>query len=100
MNELHDEKACLATSAVRSATLISLIKQLLYEPPHDKKQQNDCAPSEDSDQAGHPPSAPSEDSDQAGHPPSLIRVFALRSVGSYGPKLSSHSGEITSDLER
>ena len=25
--------------------------------------------------------APSEDSDQPGHPPSLIRVFAVRSVG-------------------
>ena len=26
--------------------------------------------------------APSEDSDQPGHPPSLIRVLAVRSVGS------------------
>ena len=26
--------------------------------------------------------APSEDSDQPGHPPSLIRVFAVRSMGS------------------
>ena len=34
-----------------------------------------CAPSEDSDQPGHPPSL---NSDQPGHPPSLIRVFALR----------------------
>ena len=25
--------------------------------------------------------APSEDSDQPGHPPSLIRVFAVRSMG-------------------
>ena len=33
--------------------------------------------------------APSEDSDQPGHPPSLIWVFAVRSVGSLGPKLSS-----------
>ena len=32
--------------------------------------------------------APSEDSDQPGHPPNLIRVFALRSVGSWGPKVS------------
>ena len=32
-----------------------------------KKQQNECAPS--------------EDSDQPGHPPSLIRVFAVRSMG-------------------
>ena len=40
-----------------------------------QNQQNDCAPS--------------EDSDQYGHPPSLIRVFAVRSMGSSGPKLSS-----------
>ena len=40
-----------------------------------KKQQND--------------SAPSEDSDQPGHPPSLITVFAVRSVDSSGPELSS-----------
>ena len=37
--------------------------------------------------------APSEDSDQPGHPPSLIRVFAVRSVGSYGPKISSCDSE-------
>ena len=40
-----------------------------------QNQQNDCAPS--------------EDSDQPGHPPSLIRVFAVHSMGSYGTKLSS-----------
>ena len=34
-------------------------------------------------------SAPSEDSDQPGHLPSLIRVFAVRSVGSQGPNVSS-----------
>ena len=33
--------------------------------------------------------APSEDSDQPGHPPSLINVFAVRSVGSWGPNVSS-----------
>ena len=33
--------------------------------------------------------APSEDSDQPGHPPSLNRVFAVRLMGSLGPKLSS-----------
>ena len=32
---------------------------------------------------------PSEDSDQPGHPPSLIRVFAMRSVGSLGPNFAS-----------
>ena len=40
-----------------------------------QNQQNDCASS--------------EDSNQPGHPPSLIRVLAIRSVGSRGPKLSS-----------
>ena len=33
--------------------------------------------------------APSEDSDQSRHPPSLIRVFAVRSVGSLGPNAFS-----------
>ena len=33
--------------------------------------------------------APSKDSDQPGHPPSLIRVFTVRLMGSWGPKLSS-----------
>ena len=32
---------------------------------------------------------PSEDSDQPGHPPSLIRVFAVRSVGSLRPNFAS-----------
>ena len=40
-----------------------------------QNQQNECAPS--------------EDSDQPGHPPSLIRVFAVHSIGSLGPKVSS-----------
>ena len=38
----------------------------LYEPPHVKTNKVACAPS--------------EDSDQPGHPPSLIRVFAVRSM--------------------
>ena len=33
--------------------------------------------------------APREDSDQPGHPPSLIRVFAVPSMGSEGHKVSS-----------
>ena len=33
--------------------------------------------------------APSEDLDQPGHPPSLIRVFVVRLMDSYGSKLSS-----------
>ena len=45
-----------------------------YEPAHDKTKQMTCAPS--------------EDSDQPGHPPSLIRVFIVRSMGNSGPKLS------------
>ena len=32
---------------------------------------------------------PSEDSDQPEHSPSLIKVFAVRSLGSLGPKVSS-----------
>ena len=40
-----------------------------------QNQQSDCAPG--------------EDSDQLGHPPNLIRVIAVRSLGSSGPKLSS-----------
>ena len=39
----------------------------IYEPPRDKTNEMICAPS--------------EDSDQPGYPPSLIRVFAVRSVG-------------------
>ena len=33
--------------------------------------------------------APSEDSDQPGHLPSLIKVFAMRSMDSEGPSVSS-----------
>ena len=33
--------------------------------------------------------APIEDSDQPGHPPSLIRVFAVHSLGSLGLKVST-----------
>ena len=45
-----------------------------FEPPHEKKKMI---------------FVPSEDSDQSGHPPSLIRVFAVRSVGSLGPNFAS-----------
>ena len=67
------------------------------EPPRDKTIKMACAPSEDSDQPGHPPSlirgfafaqwvaknpsclhADSEDSDQTGRMPRLIWVFAGR----------------------
>ena len=33
--------------------------------------------------------APSDDSDQPGHPPSLIRVFAVGSMGGLGPAVAS-----------
>ena len=39
-------------------------KKSTYEPPHDKTNKMACAPS--------------EDSEQPGHPPSLIRIFAVR----------------------
>ena len=47
-----------------------------FEPPHDKTNKMTFVPS--------------EDSDQTGHPPSLIRVFAVRSMGSL--ELSFASG--------
>ena len=45
-----------------------LSSNITNEPPHDKTNIMTCAPS--------------EDSDQPVHPPSLIRVFAVRSIGS------------------
>ena len=46
-----------------------------FEPHHDKTNKMVCAPN--------------EDSDQSWHPPNLIGVFPVRSMGSYGSKLSS-----------
>ena len=43
------------------------LKKIIIEPPHDKTNKMTTLPS--------------EDSDQPGHLPSLIRVFAVRSVG-------------------
>ena len=40
---------------------------------------------------------PSKDSDQPGHPPSLIRVFAVRLVGSWGPMFLQADSEDWSD---
>ena len=73
----------------------SVISRILtYGPPHDKTNKMTCAPSEDSDQLGHPPSlislrCPLEETvgpylpikrtvktDQTGWMPRLIRVFA------------------------
>ena len=47
----------------------------LFEPQHDNTNKITCAHS--------------EDSDQPGHPPGLIRVFTVRSVGSWGSNVSS-----------
>ena len=46
-----------------------------FEPPHDKTNKMTFMPS--------------KDSYQPGHPPRLIRVFAVRSVGSLGPNFAS-----------
>ena len=46
-----------------------------FEPPHDKTNKMTFVPS--------------EDSVQPEHPPSLIRVFAVRSMGSLGPNFAS-----------
>ena len=52
-----------------------------------------CAAYEDSgpphDKTNKMTFVPSEDSDQPGHLPSLIRVFAVRSMGSLGPNFAS-----------
>ena len=80
-----DEQRCLLNTCKWAATW--------------HKQQSDCAPSEDSDQPGHPPSlirvfavrmkkvwvlsyplSAREDSDQTGWMPRLIWVFARRTV--------------------
>ena len=47
------------------------VRFLTFEQDHDKSNKMNCEAS--------------EDSDQSGHPPSLIRVFAVRSVGSGCP---------------
>ena len=46
-----------------------------FEPPNDKTNRMIFVPN--------------VDSDQPGHPPSLIRVFAVRSMGSLGPNFAS-----------
>ena len=63
-NYWHLPDLRLSITTLNSA-IIKLTKHsniILYEPPHDKTNEMACAPS--------------EDSDQPGHPPSLIRVFA------------------------
>ena len=53
---------------IRLANQNLLAPKLTFEPAHDENYQMACASR--------------EDSDQPGHPPSLIRVFAVRPVGS------------------
>ena len=50
-----------------------------FEPNHDKTNKRTRVPS--------------EDSDQSGHPPSLIRVFAVRSMGSRADSENSDQTE-------
>ena len=57
-------------NSILVSNLFSAIFLVLFEPPRDKTNKMACAPS--------------EDSNQPGHPPSLIRVFAA-----LGPELSS-----------
>ena len=54
---------------------ICRLRKKHLEPPHNKTNKMTFVPSEDSD----PP----------GHPPSLIRVLAVRSMGSLGPNFAS-----------
>ena len=69
------EQAGLSLNWSQTPMTCFVVTWLIYEPQHDKTNKMTCAPS--------------EDSDQPGHPPSLIRVFAVRSKDSQGPKLSS-----------
>ena len=69
------EQAGLSLNWLQTPKAGFVVTWLIYEPPHDKTNKMTCAPS--------------EDSDQPGHQPSLIRVFAVRSKRSQGPKLSS-----------
>ena len=54
------------------------------EPPRDKTNKMTVRPAKTQISLGICPvwSEPNEDSDQPGNPPSLIRLFALRSMGS------------------
>ena len=61
--------ACMFEGSQTTKCLGSCFHEMahLFEPPHDKTNKM---------------TAPNEDSDQPGHAPSLIRVFAVRSMGS------------------
>ena len=52
-----------------------------FEPPHDKTNKMTFVPS--------------EDSDQPEHPPSLIRVFAVHSMGSLGHNFADAQADLS-----
>ena len=66
INDLQDSSRSSNARLFTDDSLIYLKvnEPVKKEPPHDKTNKVACAPS--------------EDSDQSGHPPSLIRVFAIR----------------------
>ena len=65
MRNVKNVMKCLCAAYVDS-------RKKHFEPPHDKTNKMIFVPSEDSD-----------------HAPSLIRVFAVHSVGSLGPNFAS-----------
>ena len=65
MRNVKNVMKCICTAYVDS-------RKKHFEPPYDKTNKMTFVPS--------------KDSDQPGHPPSLIRVFAVRSMG-YDPIL-------------
>ena len=94
----ENQKSVVNDHCCRTDAYFTCSRLLIHEPRHEKKQkQNECAPSEDTDQPGHPPSLIrvfavrikkawvlsyplSEDSDQTGRMPRLIWGFAGRTV--------------------
>ena len=66
---LYKTKIALTTEGTLICVCnMNLFSSCVYEPPHDKTNKMACVPS--------------EDSDQPGHSPSLIRDFAVHSMGS------------------
>ena len=59
----HNLESCIVSLVLIKSISTTLI-YILFEPADDQTNKMNCAPS--------------EDSDQPGHPPSLIRVFAVR----------------------
>ena len=65
---MHADEKNHATFFFMLEMFILLIITYKFESPHDKTNKMICAPS--------------ENPDQPGHPPSLIRVFTVHSMGS------------------